>query len=57
MKLYVVLYDNGYDERNFDSVFRTKELAEERSKELNRSCKEAWWDEVELDPTNLPSLA
>ena len=53
MKLYVVEYDYGYDAKNYDSVWSTKELAEERCKVYNRDCNPknpiAWVEEVELD--------
>lgn len=53
MKLYVVQTSYGYDEKNFDSVWSTEELAEARCKELNKGCSPknpiAWWDDVELD--------
>jgi hypothetical protein len=54
MKLYVVMSDEqGRDANNFDSVWSTKELAEERCKELNKYCSPknpiAWWHDVELD--------
>ncbi|QNR70466.1 hypothetical protein IAQ67_28565 (plasmid) [Paenibacillus peoriae] len=44
--LYVVLYDYGYDTSNFDSVWSTKEAAEERTKIYNGA---AWVSDIEVD--------
>lgn len=54
MIVYVVMEDeHNRDSKNFDSVWSTKEKAEERCKELNRYCSPknpiAWWEDVEVD--------
>lgn len=50
MKVYVLLYDTGYDASDFLGVFSSKENAEKRIEQFSSNCKGNFdIEETEID--------